>query len=172
MNINHNNMKNKGLFVGVMLIIGIFLMAPVSAVSIIEQGTKNIKHTYSSDYFTVSQIKWTGYKYSDNYVKLGVTHTEYTYEYSYWEYYPPNGTLFTDGRVISGYRWEKTKGDTQTIVTTIRKTNSKYAKINEVHYLNGVIKYAYNDNWYTKYDALVIYRNSDFRNTYLRSFFY
>lgn len=106
-------------------------------------------------------------------MKLGVTRTEYTYEYSYWEYDVPNGTSnYLDGRVISGYRWDKTKEGTETIVTTIRKVNSKMAKITEVHYLNGVSKYTYNDNWYTKYNALVIYRSSDFRNTYLRSFFY
>lgn len=59
-------MKNKGLMLGVLLIIGIFLMSPVSAAKVIDNSAKIF---YSEKYDCNVKFTWTTYMYNKNHVR-------------------------------------------------------------------------------------------------------
>lgn len=60
-------MKNKGLILGVLLIIGIFLMGPISAAKVIDKGHKTV---YSSKYDCEGYYSWETHKISKYHVNV------------------------------------------------------------------------------------------------------
>jgi flagellar biosynthesis protein FliP len=60
-------MKNKGIILGVMLIIGLFLMGPVSASKLIDHGHKTV---YDKDFDSSGTYTWKTYKISKYYIKI------------------------------------------------------------------------------------------------------
>jgi hypothetical protein len=60
-------MKNKGIILGVMLIIGLFLMGPVSASKLIDHGHKTF---YSKDLNSTGIYTWKTYQISKYYIKI------------------------------------------------------------------------------------------------------
>jgi hypothetical protein len=60
-------MKNKGIILGVMLIIGLFLMGPVSATKLIDHGQKTV---YSKDFNSTGIYTWKVYKINKYYIKI------------------------------------------------------------------------------------------------------
>jgi hypothetical protein len=63
-------MKNKGLVLGVMLIIGLFVLSPVSAAKVIDSGHKTI---YSEKYDAYADYSWKTYKTSKYYITVYLT---------------------------------------------------------------------------------------------------
>lgn len=65
-------MRNKILFLGALLIIGIFVMGPVSATKLIDKGSNTV---YSPKYDAYGDATWKAYEKNKYYV------TVYTYAY-------------------------------------------------------------------------------------------
>ena len=133
-------MKQKLLILGIVLIIGMFLIGSVSATSVVGKGSKTVHEKYG----VKNVYKWTAYKYSSSHVKQIITCKSY----------------------LNGHYM----GTSTYTTTITKPSKYKVKVVDSSHYSNTGSTYKYTLYWYYKGSAYSFYKTKTFQTCYLKNY--